>query len=63
METPSAADRRLPPTVVELWDGATMAGDLITPIPGDVRYVDLGTHETGYADIGRANRSSSCMAD
>jgi pimeloyl-ACP methyl ester carboxylesterase len=29
-----------------------MASDLITPIPGEVRKADLGTHEIAYADIG-----------
>lgn len=29
-----------------------MAGDLITPIPGEVREVDLGTHKLAYADVG-----------
>ncbi len=29
-----------------------MAGDLITPIPGDVSKADLGTHKLAYADLG-----------
>jgi pimeloyl-ACP methyl ester carboxylesterase len=49
----SAADGRGPPAVVELRDGSEfMADDLITPIPGDVREADLGTHRLAYADLG-----------
>lgn len=29
-----------------------MAGDLITPIPGELREADLGTHKIAYADFG-----------
>jgi len=29
-----------------------MAGDLITPIPGDIREANLGTHRIAYAEIG-----------
>lgn len=29
-----------------------MSGDLVAPVPGPVRAIDLGTHALAYADLG-----------
>jgi len=39
-------------TVSAIQEGKVMASDIITPIPGDVREADLGTHKLAYADLG-----------